>query len=80
VFLLDILSHRMSEIALYNNYAALALASEALELGYWRVLLSLSLGVREAQVFTVSTVLGSTEGERLAGRATFLTPRRNVFP
>jgi hypothetical protein len=37
VFLLDILSHRMSEIALYNNYAALALASDALELGYWRV-------------------------------------------
>ena len=26
--------------------------------------LSLSLGVRTAQVFTVSTVLGSTEGER----------------
>src|SRR6267154_6411291 len=31
-----------------------------------------------AQVFTVSTVLGSTEGERLAGRTTFFTPRRNV--
>ena len=43
--------------------------------------LSLSLGMRDGTGFyRFLTVLGSTEGERLAGRATFLTPRRNVFP
>lgn len=63
----------------FNRYGALALSFEALEPGYWPGLcFALVSGRGTAQVFTVSTVLGSTEGERLAGRATFLTPRRNA--
>jgi len=66
----------MSEVAMLQQVCG---AGAQLWGSWTRLLTGLSFplvsGWGTAQVFTVSSVLGSTEGERLAGRATFLTPR-----